>query len=73
MVISIPPRIAVSDVVKNFKGTSAREWFKLYSEDKQKLYKGHLWSSSFFVGTVGSISKDIVLNYIKSQLINEQK
>ena len=73
MVISIPPKIAVSDVVKSFKGTSAREWFKLYPEDKLKLYKGHLWSPSFFVRTVGSVSKDIVLNYVKNHLINEPK
>ena len=73
MVISIPPKIAISDIVKSFKGTSAREWFKLYPEDKLRLYKGHLWSPSFFVRTVGSVSKDIVLNYIKSQLINEPK
>lgn len=73
MVISIPPKIAISDVVKSFKGTSAREWFKLYPEDKLKLYKGHLWSPSFFVRTVGSISKDIVLTYVENQLINEPK
>lgn len=73
MVISIPPKIAVSDVVKSFKGTSAREWFKLYPEDKLRLYKAHLWSPSFFVRTVGSISKDIVLTYVENQLINEPK
>ena len=73
MVISIPPKIAISDIVKSFKGTSAREWFKLYPEDKLKLYKGHLWSPSFFVRTVGSISKDIVLTYVENQLINEPK
>ena len=73
MVISIPPKIAVSDVVKSFKGTSAREWFKLYLEDKLKLYKGHLWSPSFFVRTVGSVSENIILNYVKNQLNNEPK
>ena len=48
MVISIPPKLAPSSTVKSFKGASAREWFKLHPEDKNKLYKGHLWSPSFF-------------------------
>ena len=73
MIVSIPPKIAISDIVKSFKGTSAREWFKLYPEDKLKLYKGHLWSPSFFVKTVGSVNKDIVLNYVKNQLTDEPK
>lgn len=68
MVISIPPKIAPSDIIKSYKGTSARQWFKLYPSDKNILYKGHLWSPSFFICSIGSVRKEIVLQYVKNQL-----
>lgn len=71
LILSFPPKFAPSSIVKSFKGAAAREWFKLHPEDKQKLYKGHLWSPSFFMQTVGVVSQKIVTEYIENQLTNE--
>ena len=71
LVLSFPPKYAPSSIVKSFKGASAREWFKLHPEDKQKLYKGHLWSPSFFMRTVGVISRETVMEYVKNQHTKE--
>jgi transposase IS200-family protein len=71
LVISFPPKFAPSSIVKSFKGAAAREWFKLHPEDKVKLYKGHLWSPSFFMSTVGNVSKETVLEYVKNQHTTE--
>lgn len=71
LVISFPPKFAPSSIVKSFKGAAAREWFKLYPEDKEKLYKGHLWSPSFFMRTVGIVSKETVLEYVQNQHTKE--
>lgn len=68
MMISFPPKLAPSDVVKSLKGTSAREWFKLYPETKEELWRGHLWTGSFFMSTVGNVSKEIVAEYIENQI-----
>lgn len=73
MVISFPPKFAPSSIVKSFKGAAAREWFKLYPEDKTKLYKGHLWSPSFFMSTIGNVSKETVLEYVQNQHTKEPK
>ena len=67
LVISFPPKFAPSSIVKSFKGAAAREWFKRHPEDKAKLYKGHLWSPSFFMSTVGVLSKETVIEYVKNQ------
>lgn len=72
-IISMPPKLAPSSIVKSFKGAAAREWFKLHPEDKKKLYKGHLWSPSFFMRTVGVISKEIVMDYVRNQHTNEPR
>lgn len=71
LVLSFPPKFAPSSIVKSFKGAAAREWFKLHPEDKVKLYKGHLWNPSFFMRTVGVVSKETVLEYVKNQHTKE--
>ena len=70
LLLTFPPKMAASNVVKSFKGASAREWFKAHPDDRQKLWKGHLWSETYFMSTVGNVSKDIVQTYIKNQMRN---
>lgn len=67
MIISFEPKYSISTIVKMIKGSSARLWFKEHPEDKYKLYKGHLWTNNYYIGTIGDVSKEIVLNYVKSQ------
>lgn len=71
LILSFPPKFAPSSIVKSFKGAAAREWFKLHPEDKQKLYKGHLWAPSFFMQTVGAVSQEAVVEYVEHQLTKE--
>lgn len=71
LVLSFPPKFAPSSIVKSFKGAAAREWFKLHPEDKQKLYKGHLWASSFFMQTIGIVSQETAIEYVENQLTKE--
>ena len=68
MLISFQPDVAPASVVKSLKGTSARLWFKAHPETKAQLWNGHLWSPSYFMSTVGNVSKDIVAKYIEDQM-----
>lgn len=68
MMISFPPKETPAEVVKNMKGTAARLWFKLHPETKKKLWRGHLWSPSYFMATIGNVSKTIVQQYIEDQM-----
>lgn len=70
LLITFPPKFAASDIVKSFKGSSAREWFKVFPNDRKKLWKGHLWSNSFFMNTIGNVSEDVVKQYIEDQMKN---
>ncbi|MGH2066638.1 IS200/IS605 family transposase [Aerococcus sp. L_4] len=68
MLISFNPKHAASSIVKTLKGKSARLWFKAYPETKAMLWGGHLWTSSYFMATVGSMSKETVKKYIENHL-----
>lgn len=64
---SAHPKVAPSYIVKMLKGISGRKLFLQFPEIKQKLWKGHLWNSSFYLETVGSMSEDVIKKYIANQ------
>ena len=67
LLVSFKPKYAPTNMVKTLKGVSARAWFKLHPETQQQLWGGHLWSPSYFMSTLGDMSKETVKTYIESQ------
>jgi putative transposase len=63
--VSIPPAIAVADAVKVLKGVSARHLFQRFPALKKRLWGGHLWSPSYYVGTAGTLSATTIQRYIE--------
>jgi putative transposase len=64
---SAHPKVSPSYIVKMLKGISGRLLFLKHPEIKEKLWKGHLWNSSFYLETVGSISEEAIRKYIENQ------
>ena len=68
LLLSFKPKYAPTNVVKAFKGGSARLFFELHPEIKaQQFWGGHLWSPSYFMSTLGDMSRQTVENYIANQ------
>lgn len=66
--IAAPHTVAPSDIVKTLKSISAIELFKTYPSLKSFYQKcGQLWSSGYFISTVGEISSETVKKYIENQ------
>ena len=64
--LGFPPRYSISNVVKRFKGKSAREIFQMYPEVKRELWGGQFWEDGYFVRTVGDkVTKDMIKKYIE--------
>ena len=53
MMISIPPKYAVSQVVGFIKGKSAIHLARVYGEKKRNFVGQHFWARGYFVSTVG--------------------
>jgi putative transposase len=66
MMIAIPPKYAVSQVVGYIKGKSAIHVARVYGERKRNFVGQHLWARGFFVSTVGRDEK-VIRDYIRSQ------
>ena len=63
--VSIPPAVAVADAVKVLKGITARRLFQKFPALKKRLWGGHLWSPSYYVGTAGNVSAETIRRYIE--------
>ena len=66
MMIAIPPKYAVSQVIGYIKGKSAIHLARTYGERKRKVVGQHFWARGFFVSTVGRDEK-VVREYIRKQ------
>jgi len=66
MMISIPPRYSVSQVVGYIKGKSAIHLARVYGERKRNIVGQHFWVRGYFVSTVGR-DEAVVREYIRSQ------
>ena len=66
MLLSIPPKYAVSQVVGYIKGKSAIHLARVYGERKQNFVGQHFWARGYFVSTVGR-DEAVIRNYIRMQ------
>ena len=66
MLISIPPKYAVSQVVGYIKGKSAIHVARVYGERKRNFIGAHLWARGYFVSTVGR-DEGTIREYIRKQ------
>ena len=70
MLVSAPPKLSVSTIVKCLKGTSAFRLFRMHPELKEYYWKKedrHLWSPSYFVESIGASNEQAVPKYIDDQ------
>ena len=66
LLLSIPPRIAVSDFMGYLKGKSALMMFDKHANLKYKFGNRHFWSEGYYVSTVG-LNESTVRKYIQEQ------
>ncbi len=72
MMIAIPPKYAVSQVVGYIKGKSAIHLARVYGERKRNFVGQHFWARGYFVSTVGR-DEAVIRAYIKKQEQEDQR
>ena len=73
IIVSIPPRLSISDFMGIMKGKTAIKLMKSYPNLKKKPYWGnHFWSRGYFVNTVG-INEEMIRRYVKHQEDEERR
>ena len=70
LVLMIPPKVAVSDLLGRLKGQTSIKMFHQFRHLKKKPYWGnHFWTKGYCVDTVG-LDADMIRKYVRYQ---EQK
>ena len=72
MMISVPPKDAVSQVVGYIKGKSAIHLARVYGERKRNFGGLHFWARGYFVSTVGR-DEATIREYIRNQEQEDQR
>ena len=71
MLISIPPKYSVSQIMGYLKGKSSLMIFDRHANLKYKYGNRHFWARGYFVDTVGRNKKQVA-EYIRNQLAEDQ-
>ena len=72
MMISIPPKYAVSQVVGFLKGKSAIHIARTYLGRKRNYVGQHFWARGYFASTVGR-DEQVIREYIRHQEAEDRR
>ena len=72
LLISCPPSLAPSKILQYLKGRSSRLLQDEFPELKKRYWGQHLWARGYFCATVGTVTEDIIRNYIANQFSEEK-
>jgi putative transposase len=72
MLISIPPKYAVSQVIGFIKGKSAIQIARTYIGQRKNITGQHFWARGYFVSTIGR-DEQTIREYIKRQETEDRR
>ncbi len=72
ILIAIPPKHSVAQVVGYIKGKSAIHVARTYFDKKRNYIGQHLWARGYFVSTVGR-DENAIREYIRKQEIEDKR
>lgn len=65
LLVSVPPTIAVSDLVQRLKGASSRKLLQEYTELRKRYWGRHLWARGYFAVSTGNVTDEVIRQYIE--------
>lgn len=72
LLVSYRPNMSVSKLVQYLKGKSSRKMLQEYTEIKKAFWGQHLWARGYFAASVGTVTDEVVKEYIEKQDIETQ-
>ena len=72
VMISIPPKFSVAQVIGYIKGKSAIHIARNFSESRRNFVGQHFWTRGYFVSTVGRDEK-VIREYIRRQEAEDRR
>ena len=70
MFVSVPPKLAISDLVRKMKGRSSHKVQREFPELRRRYWGRRFWGRGYFSTTNGAITEDTVLQYLERHIAN---
>ena len=67
LLVSVPPKLSVSELVKRMKGRSSRKMMEEFGELRKVYWGRHLWARGYFAASTGNVTDEIIAEYIEKQ------
>ena len=67
MLISIPPSLSVAQVMQYLKGRSSKKLQEEFPSLRKQFWGQHMWATGYFCRSVGTVTNEIVQQYIENQ------
>ena len=67
LLVSVPPNLAISELVKRLKGRSSRLMLEEFGELRKVYWGRHLWARGYFVASSGNVTDEVIAEYIEKQ------
>jgi putative transposase len=67
LLVSVPPALAVSELMKRIKGRSSRRLLEEFGELSRQFWGRHLWARGYFAASSGNVTDEVIKQYIESQ------
>ena len=67
LLVSCPPSLSVSKLVQQLKGKTSRTLQIEFKELRKRYWGRHLWASGYFCRSVGTVTRNIIKDYIENQ------
>lgn len=65
LLVSAPPHISPSDIMRRIKGRSSTKLFQEFPHLKKRYWGQHFWARGYFCVTAGELSKEMILEYLE--------
>ena len=67
LLVSVPPKVSVSELMQRKKGRSSRKMLQEYGELNRQFWGRHFWARGYFAASSGNVTDEIIKQYIESQ------
>ncbi len=64
ILVSAPPHIAPSDIMRRIKGRSSSKLFDEFPHIKKRYWGRHFWARGYFCATVGQMTEEMIKEYL---------
>jgi len=67
LLVSVPPKVSVSDLMQRIKGRSSRKMLEELGELSREYWGRHVWARGYFAASSGNVTDEVIKQYIESQ------